>query len=238
MFRAAALVCFLMLAWASCARAQPNPCGAAPAVAPEPKLPKDPPRQIYQAAALRGYEAWAAPHSAYAACRRDHIDKLGKRINALGSQINGLVDETAAVDARVRAAREQRNAAYRAYAERRKRDVKDLPVAPRVVRESMTPPCAVAPLSAAPDFPDGAKANANQMRRADEALNAWAAPLESFVACQRTEREALGAEHDKLRAELAAAQTEFTAYRSAYNAAVKRFERGMRAYAQRLEKTR
>ncbi len=238
MFRAAALVCLLSLAWASAAHAQPNPCGAAPAIAPEPKLPKEPPRQVHQAAALRGYEAWAAPHGAYAACRRDHIDKLGKRINALGGQINGLVEETASVDARVRAARDQRNAAYRAYAERRKRNIDDLPVAPRVQRETMSPPCASGTITAAPEFPDGAKANASQMRRADEALNGWAAPLESFVACRRAERQALATEHEKLRVELSAAQTEFAAYRSAYNAAVKRFERGMRAYAQRLERQR
>jgi hypothetical protein len=233
----AAMTALFLLALPALAHAQPASCVAPPLEpALRPPTEERPNWETYNDA-VNAQKKWSAPRMKYGACRRAEIDALGKRVNAVGAEINALVDEVAAIERRLRTAREMRLTAFRAYGARRNRAPDEWPVAaaPSASGTQM-PPCPAPSTTPAPTFPDGATANANAMRRADERFQEWAAPLDTYIGCRKLERQVMAAQHQALSDELATAQAGFASYRAAFNTSVARYQSALDAYAARIPK--
>jgi hypothetical protein len=228
------LAAVLALAWfaAAGARACPPPPPLEPAI----EAPADEPATLAgRRHAIKAERAWAAPRLKYGVCRRAEINAFAAKANALAEQINAIVEEAAPLERMVRNARGARDRAFAAYAQRRRVKADDLPIAARIVPAPASPPCAPMPaFTAAPPFPDGSDASSGRMRRADEALQQWAAPLESYLACRRSEREALTTTYQMAKAQYDAAQADYGAYRARFNAAVAQFESSIATYTARI----
>ena len=225
------------LAWASAARAQE--CAPAPAIDPRIQFDlQQPASKAGREAAMKAEKVWAAPRLKYGVCRRAEIDAMGTRVNALGAQVNAIVDEVAPLDRKLRAARAERDKAFEAFAKKRKVKPSDLPIAARTPVTPLAPPCPAAPVvTTLKAFPRGDKANARDMRRADEALRGWSDPLEAYLVCRKTERDALAASYKAAKDRYDSAQTDFAVYRAAFNAVVARFETDIGVYTAAIDKT-
>jgi hypothetical protein len=223
------------LAWSwGAAAADLAPCPPAPALEPGIEAPDaNAPTWSARAAALKAHRVWSAPRISYGACKRAEIERLGARLNALAGQINALVDEVNALDRKLRTARAARLTAFRAFGDRRKIKPDDWPIAAPAGLASLAPPCPPAPATLpVPTFPEGG--NPKEMRRADEAFQAWIAPQDAYLVCRRSERVALAAAFDAAKSQYEAARTDYIAYRSAFNAEVTGFESALARYTAKI----